>query len=188
MNGKELKSVEDFKYLGSWINTAVKDWNTRIALAWTEANKINTIWTATTSKDLKMRFFRSTAESILRYGCGTWALAKTMAKRINGNYTILLRKIQNTTWKEKKTNGELSNVIGARRLRLIGHQWQRQEECLHQHSFWELNHEKRSRGHPQTSFVEEICKDTNLMQEQVVQEVCRAGLSGEELSKEFEFA
>ena len=106
MNGKELKSVEDLKYLGSWINTTVQDLNTRIGLAWTAA-KMNTFRTSTMSKDLKMRFFRSTVKSILRYGCETWALTKTMEKRIDGNYTRLSRKIQNTTRKMKNTNERL---------------------------------------------------------------------------------
>ena len=46
--------------------------------------------------------------------------------------------------------------------------WRRQEECLHQHFFREPNHEKISRGRPQTSFVEQICEDPSLIQGQIV--------------------
>ena len=94
-------------YLGSWINTTVKYLNTMIALVWAAANKINTIWTLTTNKDLKMRFFRSTVERVLQYGSETCTLTKKMEKIINGIYTRLLRTMKNTTWKEKKTNEEL---------------------------------------------------------------------------------
>ena len=55
---------------------------------------------------------------------------------MGGNYTRLLRKVQNLTWEDKKTNEELygqldpiSNVI--RGLRFIGHVWRRSEETLH---------------------------------------------------------
>ena len=80
------------------------------------------------SKEVKIQFFRSTVESVLLYGSESWTLTKAMEKRLDGNYTRLLRKVQDITWKERKTNKELyghlypiSNVIRTRRLRFIGH-------------------------------------------------------------------
>ena len=107
LTGKQLKCVEDFKYLGSWINTSEKDINTRIGLAWAAAYKMDIIWKSTMNKELKIQFFRSTVESVLLYGSESWTLTKTMEKRLDGNYTRLLRKVQDISWKEKKTNEEL---------------------------------------------------------------------------------
>ena len=77
--------------------------------------------------------------------------------------------------KEKRINKELygqlpriSHVIRTRRLRSIGHVWRRQDKCFHQLLYWESNHGQRSNGRPPTSFTEQICKDTNLTQEQIL--------------------
>ena len=130
LTGKQLKCVKDFKYLGSWISSSEKDMNTRIGLAWAAANKMDIIWQSAMRTELKIQFFRSTVESVLLYGSESWTLTKKMEKRLDGNYTRLLRKVKNITWKEKKTNEELygnldciSNVIRTRRLRFIGHVW-----------------------------------------------------------------
>ena len=44
------------------------------------------------SKDLKIRFFIATIESILLYGCESWALSKAQEKSLDGTYTRMLRK------------------------------------------------------------------------------------------------
>ena len=80
--------------------------NTRIGLARAAANKMDIMRKSTMNKERKIRFFRSTVESVLLYGSQSWILTKTMEKRLYGNYR-LLRKVQDITWKEKKTNEEL---------------------------------------------------------------------------------
>ena len=96
-------------------------------------------------------------------------------KSLDGNYTRFLRKVQDITWKEKKTNEELygrlypiSNVIRTRRLRFIGHVWRRQEETLHQLLLWEPKYGKRSRGRPHATFMEQVYRDTNLRKEDLM--------------------
>ena len=39
MNGEEIKCVNDFKYLGSWIDSTLKNINVRKAQAWVGCNK-----------------------------------------------------------------------------------------------------------------------------------------------------
>ena len=39
-----LKCVEDYKYLGSHIQSSEKDFNIRKGIAWTACNKMNKIW------------------------------------------------------------------------------------------------------------------------------------------------
>ena len=81
LTGKQLKCVEDFKYLGSWINTSENDINTRIGLAWEAAKKMDIIWKSTMNKELKIQFFRSTVESVLLYGLESWTLTKMMENK-----------------------------------------------------------------------------------------------------------
>ncbi len=50
------------------------------------------------SKDLKLRFFIATIESILLYGCESWTLTEALEKSLYGTYTRMLRKAQNSHW------------------------------------------------------------------------------------------
>ena len=80
------------------------------------------------SKDLKIRFFIATIESILLYGCESWALSKAQEKSLDGTYTRMLRKALNIHWSSHIPNQQLygdlpavSNKIASRRLQLAGH-------------------------------------------------------------------
>ena len=42
-DGKTVKSVEDYKYLGAWISSSKKDFNTRRARAWDIAHKLKPV-------------------------------------------------------------------------------------------------------------------------------------------------
>ena len=124
--------------------------------------------------ELKIQFFRSTVESVLLYGSESWTLTKKMEKRLDGNYTRLLKKGKNITWKEKKTNEELygnlgciSNVIRTRRLRFIGHVWRLPEETLHRPLLWDPKQGRRSRGRPRATFMEQVHRYTNLTKEEL---------------------
>jgi len=174
-NGNYLKRVEDFKYLGSWINTSEKDISTRIGLAWAAANKMDVIWKSNLNIKLKIRFFRSTVESVLVYGAECWTLTKEMERRIDGTYTRLLRKVQNVSWREHRTNeslygdlGPITGVIKTRRLGFMGHVWRRdQAEALHQLLLWEPAHGRRTRGRPRATFLDRVCMDTNLRKDEL---------------------
>ena len=39
-DGETVRSVEDYKYLGAWISSSKKDFNTRRARAWDIAHKL----------------------------------------------------------------------------------------------------------------------------------------------------
>ena len=63
----------------------------RKAQAWRALNGMTKIWKSNMSKDLKIRFFTATIESILLYGCESWALSKEQEKSLDGTYTRMLR-------------------------------------------------------------------------------------------------
>ena len=68
VSGKEIKRVEDFVYLGSRIMKSEKDFEVRKAKAWGACHKLKTIWKSGMRRDLKIRLFVATVESILLYG------------------------------------------------------------------------------------------------------------------------
>ena len=106
-SGKKLKVVNNFKYLGSWMESSEKDFEIRKALAWSSCHKLKKIWNSTLSRKIKVRLFLATVESVLLYGSETWTLTKSMEKKLNGCYTRMLRMCLNVSWKQKLTNEQL---------------------------------------------------------------------------------
>ena len=72
---------------------------------------------------MKINFFRATVGSV------SWTLIKTLAKRLNGNYTRMLRAILNRSWKDHSNKDIYGNIpdiftsIRQQRLRFSGHCW-----------------------------------------------------------------
>ena len=59
-NEKPLKKVNDFRYLGSWVDNSEKDTKTRKAEARAAIRKLDNIWKSDLPRKLKINFFRST--------------------------------------------------------------------------------------------------------------------------------
>ena len=68
LGGNKLKQVDNFKYLGSWIQSSEKDMNIRIGQAWIALNKMMKVWKSNLKKHLKVGFFRATVLSVRLYG------------------------------------------------------------------------------------------------------------------------
>ncbi|XP_062577351.1 uncharacterized protein LOC134239192 [Saccostrea cucullata] len=52
-----------------------------------DSEQENRIWRSTMPRDLKLRFFIATVESILLYGCEIWTLTVAQEKSLDGTYT-----------------------------------------------------------------------------------------------------
>ena len=103
-DGTELEWVDDFKYLVSWVEQTERDIAVRKSLAWQALNGMSRIWRSSLSKELKVRFFKGTVESILLYGCEAWALTEVMEHSLDGTYTRMLRKALNNHWSSHTPN------------------------------------------------------------------------------------
>jgi len=55
LEGNKLKQVDNFKYLGSWIQSSEKDMNIRIGQAWSVLKKMMKVWKKPT-KPYQSRF------------------------------------------------------------------------------------------------------------------------------------
>ena len=93
LDGTPLKLVDKFTYLGSSVESTVKDIETRLTKAWTAINRLSIIWKSDLTDKMKRRFFQAAVASILLYGCTTWTLTKRLEKKLDGNYTRMLRAI-----------------------------------------------------------------------------------------------
>ena len=52
--------------------------------------------------------FQAAVVSILLYGCTTWTLTKRLKKKLDGNYTRMLRAILNKSWRQHPTRHHTS--------------------------------------------------------------------------------
>ena len=133
-DGKRVKRAvlesgdQDFKYLGSWIDSKTRDISVRKAMAWQALHKLKSVWKSNMSRKTKIDLFRATTESVLLYGASTWSLTKKEDKSLDGTYTRMLRMVLNVDWRDHVTNHvlygklpKISSVIRQRRLQLAGH-------------------------------------------------------------------
>ena len=100
LNGSTQKLVDKFTYLGSSVWSTVTDINTRLAKAWTAIDRLSVIWKSDLTDKMKHSFFQAAIVSILLHECTTWTLTKWMEKKLDGNYTRMLRAILNKSWRQ----------------------------------------------------------------------------------------
>ena len=86
---------------------------------------------------MKRSFFQAAVVSILLYGCTTWTLTKRMEKKLDGNYTRILRKLLNNSWRHHPTKQQLyghlpsiTKTIKIKRTKHAGHSWRSRDELI----------------------------------------------------------
>ena len=122
------KLVDKFTYLRSSVSSTEKDIDTRQMKAWTAIDKLSIIWKSDLTDKMKRSFFQAAVASTLLYGCTTWTLTKQLVKKLDGNYTRMLRAILNKSWRQHPTKHQLYGhlppitiTIQVRRTRHAGH-------------------------------------------------------------------
>ena len=164
-----LKRVEDYKYLGSWILNSKEDFQIRKIAAWKAIVKLHRVWrSAGIDREVKIKMFQATVESVLLYNATTWTMTATLEKSLDGAYTKLLRYALNISWREHKTNKELygnlprvSVRLRERRLNFAGHCWrsyQTANQPVHQLLFWSVPEGTTKRGNF-SSYVKVLLAD-----------------------------
>ena len=147
LNGKKIKQVEDFKYLGSYIASIEHNVNIRLGKAWDAPNELDKLWKSNLPSNLKKTFFRVTVETVLLYGSVSWTLTTHLEKKIDGAYTRMQRTALNRSWKDHHTNVELyghippiSKSLQQQRMRFPGHCWRSKEELAGDVLLWKPTH------------------------------------------------
>ena len=103
LGGSSLKLVDKFTYLGSCVSSTEKDIDTRLARAWTANDSLAVIWKSNLTDKMKHSFFQVAVVSTLLYGCTTWTQTKRTQKKLDVNYTRMLRAISNKSWRQHPT-------------------------------------------------------------------------------------
>ena len=107
-----LKLVNKFTYQGSSVSSTEKDIDARLTKPWTANNRLSIIWKLDLTNKMKRSFFHAVVISILLYGCTTWTITKRLEKKLDGNYTRMLRAILNTP----QRNNYMATCLPSRKL------------------------------------------------------------------------
>ena len=167
LKGTPLKLVDKFTYLGSSVESTEKDIETRLTKAWTAINRLSTIWKSDLTDKMKRSFFQAAVTSILLYGCTTWTLTKRLEKKLDGNYTRMLRAILNKSWQQHPTRHQMyghlppiTKTIQVRRTRHAGHCWRSRDELIRDVLLWIPTHGRAKAGRPARTYIQQLCEDT----------------------------
>ena len=167
LNGSSLKLVNKFIYLGSGVSSTETNINTRLAKALAAIDRLSVIWKSDLTDKMKRSFFQAAVVSILLYGCTTWTLTKRPAKKLDGNYTKMLRATLNKSWKQHPTKQQLyghlppiTKAIKIRRTRHAGHCWRCRDELINDVLLWIPSHGRAKAGRPARAYILQLCADT----------------------------
>ena len=162
-----LRLVDKFTYRGSSVSSTEKDIDTRLTKAWTAIDRLSIIWKSNLTDKMKRSFFQAAVVSILLYGCTTWTLTKRLEKKLDGNYTRMLRAILNRFWQQHPTRRQLyghlppiTKTIQARRTRHAGHCWRSKDEIVSDVLLWIPAYGQLKAGRPARTFIQQLCDDT----------------------------
>ena len=103
------------------------------------------------------------------YGCTTWTLTKCMEKKLNSNYTRILRAILNKSWRQLPSKQQLychlppiRKTIKVRRtkVRRTRHCWRSKDELTSDILRWIPSHGRAKAGRLARSYIQQLCADT----------------------------
>ena len=124
---------------------------------------------------MKRSFFKAAVVSILLYGCTTWTLAKQL-KKLDSNYTRMLRAILNKSWRQHPTRHQLhghlppiTKTIQARRTRHAGHCWRSKDELISNVLLWTPAYGQAKAGRPARIYIQQLCEDTGCSPEDLLE-------------------
>ena len=116
---------------------------------------------------MKRSFFQAAVVSILLYGCTTWTLSKRLEKKLDSNYTRMLRAILNRSWQQHPTRRQLyghlppiTKTIQARRTRLAGHCRRNKDEIVSDVLLWTPAYGQSKAVRPARKFIQQLSDDT----------------------------
>ena len=90
-----------------------------------------------------------------------------MEKKLDGNYTRMLRAILNNSWRQHPKKHQLyshlppiTKTIKVRRTRHAGHCWRSREEIISNFLLWTVSYDRTKAGRPARTYIQQLCEDT----------------------------
>ena len=130
-------------------------------------DRLSIIWKPNLTDKMKRSFFQAAVVSILLHGCTTWTLTKRLKKKVDGNYTRMLRAILNKSWRQHPTRHQLyghlvpiTNTIQVRRTRHAGHCWRSKDELISDVLLWTPAYKQVKARRPARTCILPLREDT----------------------------
>ena len=121
---------------------------------------------------MKRSFFQVVVVLILLYGCTTWMLTKRLEKKLDSNYTRMLRAILNKSWQQHPTRHQLyghlppiMKTIQVRWTRHAGHCWRSRDKLISDVLLWTPTYGQAKAGRPARTYIQQLCEDTGCSSE-----------------------
>ena len=99
--------------------------------------------------------------------CTTWTLTKRLEKKLDRNYTRMLRAILYKSWRQHPTRHQLfghlppiTKTIQARRTRHAGHSWRSKDELISDVRLWNPTNGRAEAGRPARTYIHQLCENT----------------------------
>ena len=111
---------------------------------------------------MKCTLFQTAIVLILQYGCTTW----TPNKKLDGNYTRMLRAILNRSWEQHPVKQQLyghlppiTKAIQIRRTRYAGHCWRSRDELISDVLLWIPTNGRAKTVRPARTYLQQLRED-----------------------------
>ena len=167
LDGTSLKLVDKFTYLGSSVSSTEKDIDMRLTKAWTAIDSLSIKWKSDLTDKMKRSFFQAVVVLILLYGCTTWTRTKRLKKKLDSNYTRMLRAILNKSWRQHPTRHQLyghlppiTKTIQVRQARHAVHCWRSKDELISDVLLWTPAYRQAKAGRLARTYIQQLCEDT----------------------------
>ena len=114
----------------------------------------------------KRSFVKEAIVPILHYRCTTWKLTKRMEKKVDGNYTRILRAILNKSCRQHHTKQQLhghlppiKKSIKVRRTTHAGPCWRNKDEFISGALLWTPLNGRAKAGRLARVYKQQLCAD-----------------------------
>ena len=120
VNGKEVRQVSSFRYLGSLISENGRcdaEIKSRIAMAKGNFGKMRRILTnLSLGMNICLRLLKCYVWSTLLYRCEAWNISGVMRRRLEAAEIWFIRRMLRIPWTARRTNGEVLGMAGTARV------------------------------------------------------------------------
>ena len=110
--------------------------------------------------------------------CTIWTLTKRLEKKLDGNYTRMLRAILNKSWRQHPTRHQLygqllpvTKTIQVRRSRHAGHCWRSMDELISDVLLWTPTYGRAKAGRPARTYIQQLREDTGCSTEDLTEAI-----------------
>ena len=107
---------------------------------------------------MKRSFFQAAVASVLLYGCTTWTLTKRLEKKLDANYTRMLRA--NHGGNTPQSTNYTTTCLPSRKLSSAGHCWMNRDEFISDILQWTPTYGRAKAGRPARTYIQQVCEDT----------------------------